>query len=350
MTDPVVEVVTRSDVVVIEVVNALGDEVLVTAPPSSGATGPQGETGPEGPQGPTGPAGPQGETGPTGPAGPAGAQGPEGPAGPAGDIGPQGLQGLQGLQGEPGPEGPTGPQGATGGDGATGPTGPAGPPGPAGATGPEGPAGATGPEGPTGATGATGPTGLPGEGVPTGGTAGQVLQKVDGTDFNTVWATPAGGSGGSVYSFAKRSSTSTANASPRLTIPLQTAVESAGSDVNWEPANNTRLIAASDGVYRLGAAIAFQSSTQRAQAALELRRNGALNGVFRGSSYIRNSGTSWDYWVMELAGEPYNLLAGDYLELDLVRTSGANATYGTGGSGTITLRGQSSLIWMERVA
>ena len=30
-------------------------------------------------------------------------------------------------------------------------------------------------------------------GVPTGGTAGQVLRKIDGTDYNTEWATPAGG-------------------------------------------------------------------------------------------------------------------------------------------------------------
>ena len=37
--------------------------------------------------------------------------------------------------------------------------------------------------------------GDPGEGVPAGGTAGQVLRKIDGTDYNTEWATPAGGGG-----------------------------------------------------------------------------------------------------------------------------------------------------------
>ena len=31
--------------------------------------------------------------------------------------------------------------------------------------------------------------GDPGEGVPAGGTAGQVLRKIDGTDYNTEWAT-----------------------------------------------------------------------------------------------------------------------------------------------------------------
>ena len=71
-----------------------------------------------------------------------------------------------------GPEGPQGPTGATGATGATGPTG---------AT---GLTGATGPTGATGATGATGPTGA---GVVAGGTTGQLLAKVDGTDFNTEW-------------------------------------------------------------------------------------------------------------------------------------------------------------------
>lgn len=53
--------------------------------------------------------------------------------------------------------------------------------------------GPTGPQGPSGPTGATGPQGSPGQGVPTGGTAGQVLTKVDGTNYNTQWATPGGG-------------------------------------------------------------------------------------------------------------------------------------------------------------
>lgn len=37
--------------------------------------------------------------------------------------------------------------------------------------------------------------GDPGEGVPTGGTAGQVLAKIDGTDYNTEWVDPAAGGG-----------------------------------------------------------------------------------------------------------------------------------------------------------
>lgn len=82
-------------------------------------------------------------------------------------LGAQGPQGIQGPAGATGAAGPQGPAGATG---ATG---------------------AQGPQGPTGATGATGATGPAGPGVPTGGTAGQVLAKIDGTNYNTEWITPS---------------------------------------------------------------------------------------------------------------------------------------------------------------
>ena len=42
-------------------------------------------------------------------------------------------------------------------------------------------------DGKDGATGPQGPTGPAGPGVPAGGTAGQVLSKVDGTNYNTEW-------------------------------------------------------------------------------------------------------------------------------------------------------------------
>ncbi len=43
--------------------------------------------------------------------------------------------------------------------------------------------------------GATGPQGAPGVGVPAGGSAGQVLEKASGTDYDTAWVTPSGGAG-----------------------------------------------------------------------------------------------------------------------------------------------------------
>ncbi len=48
-----------------------------------------------------------------------------------------------------------------------------------------------------GATGSTGSTGSAGTGVPAGGTTGQVLAKINGTDYNTQWVDQTGGGGGS---------------------------------------------------------------------------------------------------------------------------------------------------------
>ncbi|MFY1047568.1 DUF7151 family protein [Chryseobacterium sp. GP-SGM7] len=44
--------------------------------------------------------------------------------------------------------------------------------------------------------GTHGTNGTNGQGVPTGGTTGQVLSKVDATNYNTQWVTPAGGGSG----------------------------------------------------------------------------------------------------------------------------------------------------------
>ena len=85
-----------------------------------------------------------------------------------------------------------------------------GPAGPQGIQGPAGPAGANGLDGATGPMGPQGPAGTPGangQGVPTGGTTGQVLAKVNGTDYNTQWVTP--NAGGSAYPNVEVSVTNT---------------------------------------------------------------------------------------------------------------------------------------------
>jgi hypothetical protein len=94
------------------------------------------------------------------------------------------LIGPQGAQGEPGADGADGIDGINGLDGADGAQGPKGD---TGDTGPQGPQGDAGPQGPQGDAGATGPQGDPGVGIPTGGDAGQILAKLDGTDYNTTW-------------------------------------------------------------------------------------------------------------------------------------------------------------------
>lgn len=104
------------------------------------------------------------------------------------------FQNIKGEQGEQGPQGHTGPQGEQGIQGPAGPQGETGPQGPIGETGPQGPKGDTGNTGPQGEQGGQGPKGDPGQGVPVGGTAGQVLKKKSGTDYDTEWADETGGS------------------------------------------------------------------------------------------------------------------------------------------------------------
>jgi len=52
--------------------------------------------------------------------------------------------------------------------------------------------GATGAAGSNGTNGTNGTNGV---GVPAGGTTGQILSKIDGTDYNTQWITGSGGGG-----------------------------------------------------------------------------------------------------------------------------------------------------------
>lgn len=59
--------------------------------------------------------------------------------------------------------------------------------------------GAPGADGADGADGTDGVDGVDGVGVPVGGTTGQVLAKIDGTNYNTQWVTPSGGGGGGVW-------------------------------------------------------------------------------------------------------------------------------------------------------
>lgn len=219
-----------------------------------GATGPKGDkgdrgdTGRDGATGASGAQGPKGDRGDTGPQGPAGPAGEPGAAangvydfradanvltieltdgteleaildGVGGGTGPAGENGtsvdslsidLNGhlittftdgrtqdsgyARGDTGPQGPKGDKGDKGDTGDTGPAGAASTvPGP---QGPKGDTGATGAKGDTGSQGLKGDTGsqgAPGQGVPSGGSAGQVLRKVDATDYNAAWATPATG-------------------------------------------------------------------------------------------------------------------------------------------------------------
>jgi hypothetical protein len=123
-------------------------------------------------------------TGGVGAKGDKGEQGIPGATGATGATGPKGDKGADSTV--PGPQGPQGPQGVQGTAGTNGTNG---------AKGDKGDTGATGLKGDKGDTGLTGAAGTNGQGVPTGGTTGQQLAKINGTDYNTQWVNPVDISG-----------------------------------------------------------------------------------------------------------------------------------------------------------
>lgn len=96
-------------------------------------------------------------------------------------IGPRGQTGQIGSRGEAGPKGASGEKGDRGEKGEKGDRGL------------QGYAGGPGQRGPQGFTGATGPSG---PGVASGGTAGQVLKKASGDDYDTEWGNPPSSTNG----------------------------------------------------------------------------------------------------------------------------------------------------------
>lgn len=64
---------------------------------------------------------------------------------------------------------------------------------------------------PQGTAGQNGQDGAPGVGVPSGGTTGQVLKKVSGTDYDTEWANESGGGGHTILNSSGTAMTSRSN-------------------------------------------------------------------------------------------------------------------------------------------
>jgi hypothetical protein len=100
-------------------------------------------------------------------------------------------------------------------------------------------AGLQGPQGPAGASGGTGAAG---QGVPVGGTTGQVLRKVSGTNYDTEWAAAAAGSG-SVTSVALAGTGLSISGSPVTTSGTITASVSYGTTAGTATQGNDTRIA-----------------------------------------------------------------------------------------------------------
>jgi hypothetical protein len=164
----------------------------------------------KGDKGDTGKPGVNGTDGKDGVQGIPGANGVAGPKGMPGADGKPGLDGLDGKDGKDGREvelrvsagyiqwryvGEKLWENLIALDELRGPQGKPGPKGDKGEKGERGINGFAGTQGARGPQGFTGPAGPAGTGVPAAGAAGQVLAKIDGTDYNTEWVDPTAGGG-----------------------------------------------------------------------------------------------------------------------------------------------------------
>jgi hypothetical protein len=344
----------------------VGDVVGPAGPGGlNGPTGPQGLQGPQGEQGIQGPAGPTGATGPQGEQGIQGIQGVKGDTGDTGPTGPQGPKGDTGDTGAPGtsvnikgevatvgalpssgnsigdayivtadgnlytwtgsawldvgqivgPQGPTGPQGPQGIQGETGATG---------ATGPQGIQGIQGPKGDTGDTGPTGPAGTNGVGVPVGGTAGQVLSKINATDYNTQWITPNAGTVTSVSGTAPV--VSSGGTTPAISMAKATSlVDGYLSATDWTTFNSKQPA----GTYATGTGTASGTNTGDETTATIKTKLGAAS-------------TSTDGYLISADWTTFNGKQATLVSGTNIKTINGTTILGsgditiTGGSGTVT--------------
>jgi len=144
----------------------------------------------------------------------------------------------------------------------------------------------------------------------------------------------------------KRRSTSTQSVTSTPTVIAWDVVDDdqSGADISY---SGNQFTVNEDGDYRFGGFAAVNSAAQRPQLVVEIYINGVATGEQRGGSYIRNSGVSYDYWTIEFAPEPFNLTSGDTVELRVGQVAGA--AYGYGGSSSVTLNGDKSKVWLERM-
>ncbi len=94
--------------------------------------------------------------------------------------------------------------------------------------------------------------------------------------------------------------------------------------------NTSRIEVDEDGTYLLGANIRMEASGQRVQFVTKYLIDGVVQDLPTGSSYIRNSGTSSDFWTCILNPPPVKFNAGQYIEVQIqVESQTTSALTGT---------------------
>lgn len=104
--------------------------------------------------------------------------------------------------------------------------------------------------------------------------------------------------------------------------------------------NNTRLIVDDASTYQFGGRIrVFNGSSQRTQPTIKIFLNGVEQNWSLASGYIRNSGSSSDFWTLGFTYEPQKLNSNDYVEIELSHELANQLTF------TSTFIGSESSLW-----
>ena len=118
----------------------------------------------------------------------------------------------------------------------------------------------------------------------------------------------------------------TATQSTPAILPWDVETEKDTGFTHNNSTNNTRLEVDSDGTYQIQANIRMFSSQQRAQFVGRYLINGVIQTMPMGSSYIRNNGTSSDFWTCIINPPPVKLTAGQYIEVQIQVEAQATTT------------------------
>jgi hypothetical protein len=133
------------------------------------------------------------------------------------------------------------------------------------------------------------------------------------------WATPAGGVSGPqpIVSLTSTDDASTFSQSTPLVIEWDVERYKDSGFTHSTSTNPSRAYVDQDGTYQIAASLRSSSSAQRAQPVARILINGSIQAQPYGSGYIRNNGSSSDYWSAVVNPPPVKLSAGDYVEVQI---------------------------------
>lgn len=120
-----------------------------------------------------------------------------------------------------------------------------------------------------------------------------------------------------IVTLSSTDTTSTIAQSSALVLGWDVEREKDAGFTHSTATNNSRLLVDETGTYQPHANITVFSTGQRAQFVSKILIDGVVQAQPYHGGYIRNSGSSSDYWTCEIDPEPIKLNAGQYIEFQI---------------------------------